>query len=252
MPSLKDQLLKSGLASSADAERAAREKVEAAETAHTDAEETEAAAHGAKARAYPNARLITLAETRSLFDAQADRLHAAETDANVDGVLDMEIFTLPSVQVVEGDLALDELVLEAEGSNLLVKGNVRIAGTLRQEFRAGGLVVFGNLTAKNVVTTGSILVFGDLDVPGTLFGNCTNYETDVLGHANVGTLISAKEHLFAFWATYAVTNVVDVRGGTPNLDLYGGEEKQLRADVNPFEEKSVARSLAESGSLLAD
>ena len=73
MPSLKDQLLKSGLASSADAERAAREKVEAAETAHTDAEETEAAAHGAKARAYPNARLITLAETRSLFDAQADR-----------------------------------------------------------------------------------------------------------------------------------------------------------------------------------
>ena len=43
------------------------------------------------------------------------------------------------------------------------------------------LVVVGSLRAHHVITTGLILVIGDVEVTGTLYGNSTNYATIVLG-----------------------------------------------------------------------
>jgi hypothetical protein len=253
--SLKDKLLQAGLVSATDAGRAEdnAEKEQANARAHqrATAEQDAATKHLASARRYPAAKPILLSDVRALFSPYRKRFEELERGAQIDGVLDPEIFILPSAQIIDGDLVLDELVLEAEGSNLLVRGDVTIKGILRQQFRAGGLVVFGRLSARHIVTTGKLMCFGDLDVPGTLYGNCTNYETDVLGRANVGTLISVKEHLFSFWGRSVVGGILDVQGATPNLDRYGfSETRQLRPDVlDLFDVETVVATLRAHDSL---
>lgn len=251
MGSFKDAFLKAGLATAKDVARVDR-AAEADEAAARDAvREAAAAAHVATAPRYPNASPIRLADARALFASHQARLDAAEAAGRVEGALDPEIFTLPSVQLIDGDVALDELVLAGEGSNLIVRGDLTITGVLHQEFRAGGLVVLGQLTAGHIVTTGSILCMGDLDVPGTLFGSSTNYATDVLGHARVGTLVSVHEHLYSFWGGWTIGSVVGERSDTLNIDRYGAREErawrpELAADLEP---RMVAMTLRAYGTL---
>ncbi len=257
MGSFKDKLLKAGAVSASEARRAddegKGEPADAARHKREAAREQAATSHLASARRYPSAAPIRLSEVRDLFrpfHAQFDELQRA---ARIDGVLDPEIFTLPSAQIVVGDLEVDDLRLEREGSNLLVRGDLTVKGILRQEHRAGGLVVFGRLSANHIVTTGPILCLGDLEVPGALYGNCTNYATDVLGRASIGTLVSAKEHLFSFWGNWSVGGVIDVGGGTSNLDQYGpAETGRLRPEVEDLlEDEAVVATLRAHGSLLA-
>ncbi len=257
MGSFKDKLLNAGLVSASDAKRAEdegkKEKADAARQKREAAQDDAATKHLASARRYPSAAPIKLSEVRALFSTFHAHFAELQQAARIDGVLDPEIFTLPSAQISDGDLTLDDFRLEGEGSNLIVRGNLTVKGILRQEFRAGGLVVFGRLSARHIVTTGKILCLGDLEVPGTLYGNCTNYATDVLGRARVGTLISVKEHLFSFWGGWSVGRVIDVKGGTSNLDQSGpAETRSLRSEVEDlFEDEVVVATLRAHNSLLA-
>lgn len=221
MGSLKDKLLEAGLATAADFRRVEAEAAAAARAAEAAKLDARGASHLATARRYPGAAPFPMSLVTALFAPHRARFSELMRARKIDGIFDPEIFTLPSAQIVDGDLVLDELDLEPEGSNLIVRGDLTIARTLRQRFRAGGLVVFGRLTARHVVTTGRILCMGDLEVPGTLYGNCTNYETDVIGKASASVVISAKGHLFAFWGDHTIGGVVNVANDGANIEDYG-------------------------------
>jgi hypothetical protein len=248
MGSLKDQLLAKGLApkSAPTATAVTPAPADHAAAHRQHEEEAAAAAHAAGRPRYPGARIATLAEARALFEPRAYELRNLSGD--VDGMVDIETLLLPSVQVIEGDVSLDELRMTQEGSNLYVMGNLTITGRLFQPFRSNALVVFGSLRAHHVITGAELLVFGDLDVTGVLYGNCTNYATNVLGTARVATLASCKEHLFSFWGTRAIGELVR-HHAAPNFEIYGaapGIRTGRRIDPaigDPYDEASVAAAL---------
>ncbi|MBA3464322.1 MAG: hypothetical protein H0T46_30500 [Deltaproteobacteria bacterium] len=248
MGSLKDQLLAKGLASkTAPATKAvAPAPIDPAAAHRAREEEAAAAAHASHSPRYPGARIATLAEARELFEPRAYDLRNLTGD--VDGAVDIETLFLPSVQVIEGDVALDELRMTQEGSNLYVLGDLTITGRLLQPFRSNALVVFGSLRAHHVVTGAELLVFGDLEVARVLYGNCTNHATNVLGTARVGTLVSCKQHMFSFWGPRAIGELVR-RHTPPNFEVYGiapGIRTGRLIDPtigDPYDEASIAAAL---------
>lgn len=161
---------------------------------------------------------ITEEEARALVSQYQDAFDKATESSSVDGVIDPEVLLSSKVEYVDGDLTLDDLHLSGECPSLLVKGNLTIQRTLKQDFRAGSLYVLGDLRARHIVTTSEMVVTGGLTVQGVLYGNCTNYSTNVLGPVEVGVLVSAKEHYFCFYGDKKAGLIIDVYGDTPNLD----------------------------------
>ncbi len=259
MGSLKDQLLAKGLAAKPTAKPAGTTAGSApsdpAVARRQHDEEAAAAAHAAGSPRYPGARIATLAEARELFAPRAYDLRNLSGD--VDGCVDIETLFLPSVQVIDGDVTLDELRMAQEGSNLYVLGNLTITGRLVQPFRSNALVVFGSLRAHHVVTGAELLVFGDLDVTGVLYGNCTNYATNVLGAARVATLVSCKEHMFSFWGTRTIGELVR-RHTPPNFEIYAaapGIRTGRAIDPaigDPYDEASIAAALHARDDIFVD
>lgn len=183
-----------------------------------DAKEAAAAAVVANAPHYPWARPGKLAEVRALLDVHANAFSIAERK-EIDATIDIAALVNPA-QIADGDQVIDSLLMPAEGTSLYVRGDLTVTHRIVQRFRAGTLVVFGSLRAQHIITTGQILVIGDLDVPGTIYGNSSNYATIVLGEAKVGTLISAKEHLFALLGGYTVGELVAFDAPAPNFAIY--------------------------------
>ncbi len=248
MGSLKDQLLAKGLAATPKAAATATRPAPIDPSVARGKREDEqgAATHAAASPRYPGARVVTLAEARELFEPHAYDLR--NLSGEIDGAVDIETLLLPSVQVIDGDVTVDELRMHQEGSNLYVLGNLTISGRLVQPFRSNALVVFGSLRAKHVITGAELLVFGDLDVTGVLYGNCTNYATNVLGAARVGTLVSCKDHLFSFWGSRGIGELVH-RHAAPNFEIYetAGAIRSGRAIDpaigDPYDEASIAAAL---------
>ena len=254
MGSLKDQLLAKGLASKPAAQAATKGKATAPGPAPVDPaadrrlreEEEAAAAHAAGSPRYPGARIVSLAAARELFAPRAYELRNLSGD--VDGVVDLETLLLPSVQVIDGDVTLEELRTRQEGSNLYILGDLTITGRLIQPFRSNALVVFGSLRAHHVIAGAELLVFGDLDVPGVLYGNCTNYATNVLGAARVGTLVSCKEHMFSLWGARTIGELVQ-RHSAPNFEVYAAAAgvrtgRAIEAAIgDPYDEVAIAAAL---------
>lgn len=193
------------------------------------------------------------AETLSaMLDSCADAIARAE-ETEVDGVIDPVCLCSGELRVHRGDLDLDELHLAAESPTLVVDGNLRVSGTIVQEFRAGFLIVFGDVEAKNIVTTALTFVTGDLTVEDTICGNCTNYSTDVLGMTKARVLVSAKEHYFCLYGGHAIERIVDVYGDTPNLDDRTDGEDALVGDIDSaFDEAAVAARMRAGQSLLRE
>lgn len=217
-------------------------------------EEAAAAKVLADAPLYPWARTGTLAEVRRMLDAHASALTVAG-HGEIEAMVDVEALIGPA-QIVDGDLAIESLLLPAEGTALYVVGNLTVAQRIVQRFRGGTLVVFGSLRAQHIVTTGQILVIGDLDVAGTLYGSCTNYATTVLGAARIGTLISAKEHLFSLMGTTTVGELVDIGGQAPNFDIYAMQTPRSARSIDPavgdaFDAAAIAAALAAGSDVLA-
>jgi len=108
---------------------------------------------------------------------------------------------------------------------------------------------------RHVITTGQILVLGDLEVTGTLYGNCTNHATIVLGAVRVGTLISAKEHLYSFVGARVIGDLVDADRCAPNFDVYERVTPRSTRTVDPavgdvFDEVAIANALATRSDVL--
>jgi hypothetical protein len=245
MGSLKDQLLAKGLAAKPAATTAPAPIDPAIARRLREAEET-AAAHAAASPRYPGARIVTLAAARALFEPRAYDLRNLQGD--VDGAVDIETVFLPSVQVIDGDVTLDELRMAQEGSNLYILGNLTITGRLVQPFRSNAVVVFGSLRAHHVVTGAELLVFGDLDVTGVLYGNSKNYATNVLGAARVATLVSCKNHRFSLWGARTIGELVH-RHTPPNFEVYASAPgirtgRQIDPAIgDPYDEASIAAAL---------
>lgn len=189
----------------------------------------------------------------SLFDDYADAIEAAAANEAVDGVIDLRSIcsNVEGIRLHEGDLTLDALHLAAEGPSLFVDGNLVVEGLIEQEFRGGFLVVFGDLQAHDIATTAQIVVTGNLTVAGTLYGNCTNFMTTVLGRTKAQTLVSAKEHYFCLYGGRDIERIVDVYGDTPNLDDRTDSAEALASGLDGgFDEKAVARRLRDGLSIL--
>lgn len=265
MGSLKDQLLAKGLATKPAAKASGSAKgpatapgpapIDPAAARRKQEEEAAAAAHAASSPSYPGARIVTLAAARELFEPHAYDLR--NLSGEVEGLVDIETLLLPSVQVIDGDVTLDELRTRQEGSNLYVLGNLTITGRLLQPFRSNAIVVFGSLRAHHIVTGAELLVFGDLDVTGVLYGNCTNYATNVLGTARVATLASCKEHMFSFWGARTIGELVR-RHTPPNFEIYAAAKGIKTGRVfdpaigDPYDEASVAAALQARDDIFVD
>jgi len=259
MGSLKDQLLAKGLAAAKPSSPA-----KAANTApvvdpnairRQREEEAVAAAHAAASPTYPGARIVTLAAARELFEPHAYELR--NLSGEVEGRVDIAPLLQPSVQVIDGDVSLDELRMHQEGSNLYILGDLTLTGRLLQPFRSNAVVVFGSLRAHHVVTGAELLVFGDLDVTGVLYGNCTNHATNVLGAARVGTLVSCKRHMFSFWGARTIGELVR-RHTPPNFAIYesvAGIRTGRAIDPaigDPYDEASIAAALHARDDIFVD
>ena len=209
-------------------------------------EEAAAAARLADAPHYPWARAATLAEARALL-TQHEMAFSIAGRGEIEAILDIEALVEPP-QIVDGDLVIDELLLPSEGSALYVRGDLTVGKRIVQRFRAGTLVVFGSLRAHHVITTGQILVTADLDVTGTLYGNCTNHATIVLGAARVGTLISVKEHLFSLLGAVAIGELVDPEDRAPNFSIFARSTPRSSRTIDPavgdaHDEAAIAAAL---------
>jgi len=218
-----------------------------------EAEEKAAGGHVSSAPLYPGAEVLSMARAREILSG----IPPLPENPEVDGVFDPEVLTLPSVQLIRGPLELDSLHLPAEGSNLFIDGTLTVKGILKQDFRAGGLLVLGDMVASHIVTTGEIDCTGSLNVKGVLYGNCTNYGTNVWGPARLKTVMSAKEHYFCFWGGREIETLIDVYGDTPNLEGadYDGScmEEFLHSDIGDgYNEEVVFELLKRYGTILAE
>jgi hypothetical protein len=210
-------------------------------------EETAASAVLANAPRYPWARAATLADARALL-TEHEMAFSIAGRGDIEAIIDIEALVEPA-QIADGDLAIEELVLPAEGSALYVRGNLTVAHRIVQRSRAGSLIVFGSLRAHHAITTGQILVTGDLDITGTLYGNSTNRTTIVLGAARIGTLISAKRHLFSLLGPVAIGELVDPDGDAPNFPIFARTAPRSSRTIDPaigdaHDEAAVATALA--------
>ncbi|MFK8003781.1 MAG: hypothetical protein AB8H86_29735 [Polyangiales bacterium] len=169
--------------------------------------------HERSARLYPGGEFVEAGELISILESVPE----PPSTPLVEGDFDPDVFTARSTQVIRGDHSGDSLRMRAEGSDLIVMGNLFLNASLKQDFRGGALLVLGSLHAKSIVSTGEIDVVGDVEVADVLFGNCTNYGTNVWGRADVRVLVSAKGHHFSFWGGAQCEVIVDVEGATPNL-----------------------------------
>lgn len=198
-----------------------------------------------------NTVAIDEATATSLFDGYDDAIVAAKANPNVKGIIDLLSTCSGSVRLFEGDLSLDSLHLTEHTDSLFVDGNLTVSGLLVQDFRAGFLVVFGNLSARDIATTAHIFVTGDLTVQGTLYGNCTNFDTTVLGHTRAKNLVSAKEHYFCLYGGRSIPRIVDVYGDTPNLaDATDGESALVPGTDSGFDEAAVVALLEQGQPIL--
>lgn len=196
---------------------------------------------------YRGATLISNAAAVELVH----RLPHVPEGTGVDGGVDPAvILSSKRFELLPGGTRLDELRMPAEGNALIIDGDLTIDGLLKQDFRAGCLLVLGNLSAKHIVTTAQLQCAGDLKVFGTLFGNCTNYSTDIFGKTTAATAISAKEHYFCFYGGAAIATIVDVYGDTPNLNDATHCGRDMLAMDDAHDEDEAARLLESVGSLL--
>jgi hypothetical protein len=196
-----------------------------------DLEEEAASAVLANAPRYPWARAATLAEVRALL-AEHEMAFSIAGRGEVEAIIDLEALVAPP-QIADGDVVVDELLLPADGSALYVRGDLTVDKRIVQRLHAGMLIVFGSLRARHVITTGQILVIGDLDVAGTLYGNTTSYTTIVLGAARVGTLISAKQHLFSLLGAVSIGELVDPDGDAPNFSIFARTAPRSSRTIDP-------------------
>jgi hypothetical protein len=188
---------------------------------------------------------------RARFADLKDELAQAEANPDVDGVIDLDSICSRAMRVHDGDLELDELHLRAEQPSLFVGGSLKVHGLIQQDFRAGFLVVFGDLEAGSIATTSQIFVTGDLTVRGTLFGNCTNFDTSVLGHTRAQALVSVKEHYFCLYGGRTIARIIDCAGDTPNLDdRTDGEAALVDGIDRGFDERAVAERLRRGDPIL--
>jgi hypothetical protein len=235
MGSFKDLAKLPGLAKAGLKAMTASEQQQAKRDAELDTrrarEEAAAAEVLAGVPRYPWARTATLAEVRALLTSHAMAFSIAGR-GDIQAILDIEALVAPA-QLAEGDVTLDELVLPAEGSALFVRGDLTIRKRIVQRPRAGTLVVVGSLRAHHLVTSGHIVVLGDLDVPGTLYGNSPSDATIVLGAARVGTLIAVKRHGFAPLAAYTIGALVDPDGDAPNMAIFARTAPRSPRGLDP-------------------
>ena len=218
-----------------------------------DAKEAAAAAVVANAPHYPWARVGTLAEVRALLEVHATAFSIAERK-EIEATIDIAALVHPA-QIADGDHVVDSLLMPADGTSLYVLGNLTVHHRVVQRFRAGTLVVFGSLRAQHVITTGQILVVGNLDVTGTMYGNSTNYATTVLGAARVGTLISAKEHLFSLLGGHSLGELVALDASAPNFAIYARSTPLSTRTLDPavgdpHDAAAVAAALSERNDVL--
>lgn len=199
---------------------------------------------------FDGTEVLTEGALESLLEAHAKAIERAES-SEIDGVIDPTCLCSGRLRIHRGDLVLDELHLDGECPTLVIEGDLIVAGTIIQEFRAGFLIVLGDVRAKNIMTTALIFVTGDLTVEDTICGNCTNYSTDVLGKTKASVLISAKEHYFCLYGGHEIDRIVDVYGDTPNLDdRTDGEEALVEGIDSGFDEEAVAARMRAGASLL--
>ncbi len=182
---------------------------------------------------------IDEAAATAMFDDYAQAIELAASKDGVDGVIDLASICSGAVRVYDGSLELDDLHLRAECPSLFIDGDLTVRGIIEHEFRAGFLVVFGNLEAHDIVTTSQIFVTGDLTVRGTLFGNCSNFMTSVLGHTRSTTIVSAKEHSFCFYGGHTVERVVT-----------DGASALVDGVDHGYDQSAVARLLRNGSSIL--
>lgn len=160
-------------------------------------------------------------EAEALLASRSARLRAPDPELGIE--VDPLVFVDAGAWVYDA-LTGEDVEVSRGPEGVIVTGDVTLTGTLRQAAGAGPLLVFGDLTARDVVSDGYLVVMGDLRVAHAFRGASSNYGTHVFGEARIAALLLEKNH--AFVPHHAP--VIDVRV-EDEVDGSGAVERHVAA-----------------------
>lgn len=137
---------------------------------------------------------LTEDQARSYLAADADQL--ATHDPVLGAEVDIEVLAYQGARQLPPGRYENLVIPDIEGS-VYVDGDIEVSGVLEQPFRAAPVFIRGNLRADHLVTTGCLVVMGNVTLAGVFYGNCTNYCTHVYGSFTAKEIILEKNHHFA-------------------------------------------------------
>jgi hypothetical protein len=136
---------------------------------------------------------LSRGEAEALLASRSARLSAPDPELGIE--VDPAVFVDAGAWLYDALTGADvEVSRGPEG--VIVAGDVTLTGTLRQAAGAAPVLVFGDLTAREVISDGYLVVMGDLRVAAAFRGASSNYGTHVLGEARIGALLLEKNHAF--------------------------------------------------------
>lgn len=96
----------------------------------------------------------------------------------------------------EANVVVGDLVIEGDcdpGVPVIVTGNLVVHGRLNQDTGAP-VIVLGDVHAHQICTGGTLVIGGDCDVDGVVFGHYNDEVLEIHGHLRAGALIT-DEHM---------------------------------------------------------
>lgn len=131
--------------------------------------------------------------------------------------------------IVQGDL---DVV-----ANLVVTGDLIVQGTIEDCGPDSRIAVHGNLICDHLLTSGWILVGGDVRVKGFLYGEYNDDALEVLGDIEAGIILT-RDHSIDPVGEFRVKHAPrakSVWGKQPLFDIFGNEAHiaELRALLGP-------------------
>jgi hypothetical protein len=117
-----------------------------------------------------------------------------------------------------------------------------VEGMLEQPFQSAPLWISGNLDVGHLVTTGCLVVMGNVTVRGHFYGNCTNYCTHVFGDFSSESVVLEKNHHFAIHGEVQHQLMLDDEEDGPDATA----EWMQKWGVEPHDEAGLARALRKS------
>lgn len=163
--------------------------------------------------------------------------------AHLDGIAHFEEDTI----VCEGDLIIEGNfdMYESGICNLIVTGDLIVNGTLEHFDDPSTLILVGNnLKVENLITAGTLIVCGNVEIKNALIGDYNDYSATIYGNVQAA-FFYPEEHFFeiqgeirfdrAYGNTWRVNNKENNIQFMSNFEAYKVLQEDLLSECQPVE-----------------